>query len=94
MDISCPNIKIDEHLKPTHLQNNCSILNVWLLSSQKLGLRINNNRSRSSYSPNCYNGHNGHNKPVMCLWALDFLDTRHQETQFHIGHMFSCTIIK
>jgi hypothetical protein len=40
MDVVCPIIKIDESLKPTHLQNNCSVLNVWLESSQKLGLRI------------------------------------------------------
>jgi hypothetical protein len=51
MDILCPIIKIDESLKPIHLQNNCSVLNVWPRSSQKLGLQINNNRSISSYSP-------------------------------------------
>jgi len=54
MDIFCPIIKIDESLKPTHLQNNRSALNVWPGSSQKLGLRIKNNRSRSSCSPNCH----------------------------------------
>jgi hypothetical protein len=52
MDIFCPIIKIDESLQPTHLQNNRSVLNVWLGSSQKLGLQIYDNRSRSFCSPN------------------------------------------
>jgi cytochrome b561 len=52
MDVFCPIIKIDESFKPTHLQSNRSILNVWLGSSQKLGLRINDNGSKSSHSPN------------------------------------------
>ncbi len=54
MDVFCPIIKIDESLKSTHLQSNHSVLNVWSGSSQKLGLRINNNGSRSSCSPNCH----------------------------------------
>jgi hypothetical protein len=52
MDAFCPIIRIDKSFKPTHLQNNYLILNVWSRSSQKLGLRIDNNGSRSSCSPN------------------------------------------
>jgi hypothetical protein len=45
-------IKIDESLNNEHLQNNCSVLNMWLGSSQNLGLQINNYGIKSSYSPN------------------------------------------
>jgi hypothetical protein len=50
MDIFYPIIKIDEIFKPTHLQSNHLIFNVWPRSSQKLKLRINNNGSRNSHS--------------------------------------------
>lgn len=45
-------IKIYESFKPTDLQNNHLVLNMWLGSSQNLKLQINNNGSRSSFSPN------------------------------------------
>jgi hypothetical protein len=52
MDVFCPIIRIDENLKPTHLQSNHSVLSMWPGSTQKLGLRINNNGNRSSRSSN------------------------------------------
>jgi hypothetical protein len=65
-------IKIDESLNNEHLQNNCSILNIWPESSQNLGLQIDNYGIKNSYSPNLSqvcerNG--GHNKPITSLWA-------------------------
>jgi len=45
-------IKIYESFKPIDLQNNHLVLNMWLGSSQNLKLQINNNGSRSSFSPN------------------------------------------
>ncbi len=52
LDIFCPIIVLDESLKPTHLQNNRLVLNVWPRFLQKLGLWFNDNGSRSSHSPN------------------------------------------
>jgi hypothetical protein len=51
-NVFCPIIKRDESLKPTHLQNKCSVLNMWSRISQKLGLWTDDNGSRSSHSPN------------------------------------------
>jgi len=52
MYVFCPIIRIDENLKPAHLQRNHSVLSMWPGSTQKLGLRINNNGNRSSRSSN------------------------------------------
>jgi hypothetical protein len=38
MDIFCPIIKIDESFKPTHLQSNHFVLNVWGYKSTITGV--------------------------------------------------------
>jgi hypothetical protein len=54
---------LDESINSEHLQNKCSILNMWPRSSQNLKLQINNYGITSSHSPNssqvyeCGNGH-------------------------------------
>jgi hypothetical protein len=85
-------IKIDESLNNEHLQNNRSVLNMWLGSSQNLRLQINDYGIKSSYSPNVLQvcgRSSGHGKPIASLWAYqwarDFLDTYHQEMQQHTG---------
>jgi hypothetical protein len=48
MDIFCPDvIRIDESVNNHYFQNDRSVLNMWLQSSQKLGLEINSYGFRS-----------------------------------------------
>jgi hypothetical protein len=79
MNVFCAINRIDESLKLTHLRNNHSVLNMWLGTSQKLGyeLMIMGVEAPIHQTAQVRRCSSGHDKLVVHLWALEFLDTHH-----------------